>query len=123
MKLYKPFGLLYCSVETFYNLTGVGAGRLYSDPFVIGLIATMQWLNLITLVHLLTKYTDIKIGFIYYGFIYLTLIIFNIVYFNNKTAEKLLSEFDYCSQIKRNVIGICSILYIIGSCVLLIVTY
>jgi len=123
MKLYKPFELLYCSVETFYNWTGVGACRLFSDPPVIGLIATIQWFNLITLAHLFTKYTNIKIGFIYYGLIYLTLIILNIVHFNNKTAEKLLSEFDFFSQIKRNVIGISSLLYIIGSCILMIVTY
>jgi len=122
MKLYKPFELFYCSVEKFYIRTGVGSGRLHSDPPVLGLISILQLFNIIALMSLISFYTNFKARFSYVIITIIALFVFNIIYFRDTKTLRMLDEYEDYTQTKRNIIGICSILYILLSFGLLIVS-
>jgi hypothetical protein len=123
MGIYKPFDLLYSSIETFYNKTGVGANNFFSDPPVVGLIATLQLFNVITIMSLLSYFTSFSIRYLYIIIGYGLLIVINFLYFKDSRTEIILSEFGSYASNEKILINICTILYIILSFVLMVITY
>lgn len=115
MKLYKPFEILFCTIETIWDWTGVGG--YYQS--VSGLIATFQWINFLVVISLINK----EIRFLYLGAIYVGFIIFNWVYFKDSRINEILMEYKNHSRQSKVNFAIISLIYFIVSFVLLFLTF
>ena len=115
MRLYKPFEILFCTIETIWDWTGVGG--FYQN--VSGLIATIQWFNILTVISLINN----EIKFIYLGAIYLSLVIFNWIYFKDRRINEILLNYKNYTRRSRIIFAIVSLIYFIISFVLLFLTF
>ena len=119
MKLYKPYESLFCSIESFYTLTGVGG--FYKN--VAGLIATLQWFNILLIGSIITLVLEFRIRLIFYIVIYSILFILNLIYFKDKKVHDLLSKYEELNRKKKIFNGTSAIIYILASFVLLIISF
>ena len=110
---------MFSSIESLWDSTGVG-GHYQS---VSGLIATIQWFNIIALLTMLSKLLDFKIGIILLFTPYVILIVFNWIYFKEAKIKMVLIKYDKYSQAKKIFIGIATLIYIIISFVAMIISY
>ena len=115
MNLYKPFEILFYTIETIWDWTGVGG--FYKQVSLV--IATFQWLNILTAISLINR----KIEFIYLGAIYVGLFIFNWIYFKDKRVSKILQKYSTYTRPLKIFFAIVSLLYFIVSFVLFFLTF
>ena len=110
MNLYKPFEYVFYRIESFYNLIGVGGS--YNQ--VSGLIATMQWLNIMFIGSIIGDIIGYEFEFLYYVPVYLGLFVFNLIHYKEKKVRVILDKYEGMG--KNSWLGLAVILYILISC-------
>lgn len=111
MNLYKPFEILFYTIETIWNDGNYEYVALY--------ISILQWLNILAAINLMDK----EIEYLYIMIAVCGgLFIFNWIYFKDKRASKILQKYSLYPRSNRIFFLIVSSLYFVMSFVLFFLT-
>jgi hypothetical protein len=114
MNLYKPFEILFSTIETIWDWMGVGDN--YKQVSLV--VASFQWFNILTLASLINR----ELNIYFFVGIYVCLFIFNWIYFNGKRVSRILRCYDEYPKLKKIFFTVVSFLYYIISIVLFYLT-
>ncbi len=136
MKIYTPFNyIFYCLYKLFNSERGFFISKYSDDTYnrssyaidwfsVAGIIASLQWINIQTLICLIFgKVINTDRFLMILVPIYVALVVLNsLIYRKYKRYENMCAMWDEDSRIKKRIKGLLVLIYILVSCTALFIS-